>query len=102
MPASEKEQAHVTNRFASKRNFPHCVGAMDGKHVQILAPEHSDSMYYNYKQTFIIVLLAVADTHHNVIYADTGCQGCISDGGAFKHSSFYTKIGTKQSTSTAS
>ena len=61
---------------------------MDGKRVQILALKNSSSMYYNYIVTFSIVLLAIAYAHYNVIYADMGCQGLYSDGGAFKHTRF--------------
>jgi hypothetical protein len=38
-------------------NFPQYVDAMDGKHVEILAPENSGNMYYNYKGNFNVVLL---------------------------------------------
>ena len=45
-------------------------------------------MYYIYKGTFSIVLFTVADSHYNVTYADVDCQGHISDGSAFKQTSF--------------
>jgi hypothetical protein len=60
----------VAEQFLTKWNFPHCLGSIDGKQVQIKAPESSGSMYFNYKDTFSIVLLAVANANYNFIYAD--------------------------------
>jgi hypothetical protein len=82
----------IVHGFASKWNFTHCTGTMDGKHVQILALENCSSMYYNYIVTFNTVLLAIAYAHYKVIYADVGCQGLFPDGGAFKHISFSKRI----------
>ncbi|KAK8761308.1 hypothetical protein V5799_027424 [Amblyomma americanum] len=61
--ATTEKWEEVARGFKEKCNFPNCVGAVDGKHIQIQAPPHSGSLYYNYKGTYSIVLLAVADSN---------------------------------------
>jgi hypothetical protein len=41
-----------------------CLEAIDGKHVHIICPEHSDTMYFNHKSFCSIVLQGVADATH--------------------------------------
>ena len=55
----------IARQSESKWNIPHCIGAMDMKHITITAPFNSGSFYLNYTyKKFIIVLLAVVDTDY--------------------------------------
>ncbi|XP_074030781.1 uncharacterized protein [Leptinotarsa decemlineata] len=80
VPRSTEEWDCVEKLFNDKWNYPNCVGAIDGKHINIQAPANSGTEHYNYKGFFSIVLLAVVDANYNFKYANVGCQGRISDG----------------------
>ncbi|KAJ8966799.1 hypothetical protein NQ314_003295 [Rhamnusium bicolor] len=59
---TEEKWREIAQGFETKWNFPHCVGAIDGKHIIIEAPPKNGSKYYNYKNSHSIALLAVADS----------------------------------------
>lgn len=86
-PDTTNEWLTIADLFDSRWNFPHCLGAIDGKHIVIQNPSNSGSHYFNYKGSYSIVLLAVANANYKIIYLDVGCNGRISDGGVFQNSS---------------
>ncbi|RVE43807.1 hypothetical protein evm_011544 [Chilo suppressalis] len=72
---SEDEWLTIAKNFETNANFPHCLGAIDGKHIRIIKPEESGSMFFNYKHYFSIVLMAVVDTNYNFVFIDVGAYG---------------------------
>lgn len=75
-----------------KWNLPNCIGALDGKHIHYKVPKNTGSEYYNYKGSFSIVLMAVADAHYRFLYINVGAKGSTSDGGVFNSCSLYAAL----------
>ena len=73
-------------------NFPNCLGTVDGKHIRVIKTEHSGSMFYDYKDFFSVVLMAVADTNYCFVCVDIGSYGKDCDPTIFKRSTLRTSI----------
>jgi hypothetical protein len=54
IPKPTKEQWELTALELENKtvNFLHFLGAIYGKHIRVIKPEHSGSMFYNYKDFF--------------------------------------------------
>ena len=87
VPSTEEEWINISAQFNELWNFPNCIGAMDGKHIQMRRPINSGSYYFNYKGFFSIVLLGLVDADYKFIYIDVGCNDRISDGGVYRNPS---------------
>lgn len=88
IPSTAAEWRAVADGFERKWNMPHCLGAIDGKHVPITQPPKSGSLYFNYKKFFSVVLLAVADSNYKFLFTDIGREGSAGDTQIFNHCPF--------------
>uniref|UniRef100_A0A1B0DMT5 DDE Tnp4 domain-containing protein n=1 Tax=Phlebotomus papatasi TaxID=29031 RepID=A0A1B0DMT5_PHLPP len=87
-PPTTEEWKNIARQFYEKWQVPNCVGAIDGKHCVMMAPENSGSEFFTHKRNFSIVLLAVVDANYNFLLVEIGAPGSYSDGGIFQNSDF--------------
>lgn len=95
-PNTPEEWESVAQKFQDHWQFPNCIGAVDGKHVVIVAPPNAGSIFYNYKGTHSIVLMGIADAEYKLLYIDVGRNGRFSDGGVFNRCTFGQAMDTNQ------
>ncbi|KAK4885291.1 hypothetical protein RN001_001562 [Aquatica leii] len=81
----KEEWEYIKRQFSIQWNFPHCCGAIDGKHVQVQSLPNSTSEFYNYKRTYSIVFFALVDVEYCFKYIEVGANGRSSDSTIFRH-----------------
>jgi hypothetical protein len=103
IPTTISDWQKISTDFYDRWNYPNCIGALDGKHIVVQKPPKSGSDYYNYKGTFSIVLMALADANYryeivevsiqfyfyfvfSFIYVDVGANGKVSDATIWENS----------------
>ena len=86
VPNCEEDWKKIANAFEEKWNFPHALGAIDGKHIVIQAPARGGSDFFNYKKTHSIVLMAVCNADYEFLLVDVGDAGRQSDGSVYTNS----------------
>lgn len=88
-PQTENDWNIIASEFKKRWNFPHCLGCIDGKHIEIIPPSGSSSYFYNYKQRHSMV---IADAKYKFILFVFGTNGRVSDGGVLQNTVFYRKL----------
>jgi hypothetical protein len=58
-----------------EKDFEDKLLAINGKHVKIRCPNNSGFLYFNYKDYFSIILLAMVDANYKFIAIDVGSFG---------------------------
>jgi len=86
------QKKKILDALFIKWNLPHCLGAIEGKHIVIQSPNKSGTEYFNYKNTFSIVLTALVYANYNFIFVNVGCQGRISDSGVYQNTDMWKKF----------
>lgn len=89
-PPTEDDFKARAIEFWERWNFPNCVGAIDGKHVRIVCPDKSGSIFYNYKNYFFTVLLAIFDANYKFLAKSS--YGKEGDSGIFTKSNMGKRI----------
>lgn len=65
------------------------------KNFKIDPPLQSGSLYYNYKDNYSVVMLAIVDAQLRFIYVDVGTNGRISDSGIWNKSTMKAHLKEK-------
>ena len=60
LPRGERLR-NVVRAFEDKWQFPQCAGAIDGTHIQIIAPQEYHTDYFNRKGWHSMLMQAVVD-----------------------------------------
>lgn len=95
-PSSQDDWKEISKDFETRWQFTHCIGAMDGKHIDIIPPRNSGSYFFNYKGRHSMVLLAIVDANYRFLLVDFGTNGRVSDGGVLQNTRFYEKLVEKK------
>lgn len=83
MPVPTTEKLELSrDGYWDVRNFPNCVGALDGRHFSI-----KSHRFLLIKKFFSIVLQGVADPDYKFLTVDVGAKGSQNVGGTFGASS---------------
>ena len=80
-PSSKEEWLDILSGFEDSWKIPHCLGAIDGKHIRIDCPKLTGSYYYNYKGFYSIILLSICDSNYCFTLFDLGHYGSDNDSG---------------------
>lgn len=88
----QEDWTEVSNEFRRKANFPHCLGAVDGKHIRIQNFPHTGSMNFNYKKYYSVVLLAIADADYSFLFVDIEAYGKDCDSSILQNTEFWRRL----------
>lgn len=91
-PSNPVEWQVLAEKFNTLWQFPHCIGALDGKHINFRPPRKVGSIYRNYKGKDSIILLALVDAEYNFIFVDIGKNGRMHDASVFRESSLAAQL----------
>ncbi|XP_038157305.1 protein ANTAGONIST OF LIKE HETEROCHROMATIN PROTEIN 1-like [Cyprinodon tularosa] len=88
LPQGEDLQ-EVIEGFKHRWGFPQCGGAIDGSHIQIIAPEENHTDYFNRKGWHSVILQGVVDHRFCFTNIYAGWPGSVHDARVLRTSNVY-------------
>ena len=85
-PSAKSDWEKISDDFLEFWNIPHCIGAIDWKHVAMRKPAFSGFLWHNYKGFFSMVLLAICDVRYCFRFVDVDEYGSNNDSGVLNNS----------------
>jgi hypothetical protein len=95
LPRNEEGWKELSKELEKRWNYPHCIGAINGKHAEIRKLLGRGSYFFNYKNTFSVILMAAVNANYEFIMVDVGRNERCSDGGVFSSTKFFRKLQEK-------
>ena len=92
LPRTEAEVKKKVAMFSSRYDFPQCLGAVDGTHIEIKQPTHNATDFVNRKSHFTINVQACCDC--NCVFMDVVVKwsGSVHDARVFTNSTLNAKF----------
>lgn len=85
---SESERQEISEYFQNYSAIPGIIGALDGCHIAIKAPENNPSRFYNRKSFYSINVQATCNNKLQFIDVYIGIPGSVHDARVFRKSNF--------------
>ena len=82
----------IIEGFLTRWNFPLCLGAIDGTHIPIKAPQNHHTDYFNRKSFHSVILQAVCDSECRITDIFAGWPGRAHDARVFSRSNIGQKV----------
>lgn len=82
----------IMEGFLVRWNFPQCLGAVDGTHIPIKAPQDHHCDYFNRKHYHSIILQGICDSECRITDVFTGWPGRSHDARVFSRSTIGGRV----------
>ena len=84
--SAKSDWEKISDDFLEFWKMLHCIGAIDGKHVAVLKPTFSGSLWHNYMGFFSMIFLAICNARYCFSFVDVGEYGSNNDSGVLNNS----------------
>ncbi|XP_003425722.2 uncharacterized protein LOC100678932 isoform X2 [Nasonia vitripennis] len=80
---NKQQWLQIAKGYQRLWNFPNCIGALYGKHVETEKPAHAGAAFKNYKKFHSLLLIATCDHLKRFTWFSFGDYGSFSDPSSF-------------------